>query len=248
MPPKAEAEAAGTDGTRPKTVLDGLMVAAARDQSSPPKYAEVLGSEDYADRLMGHLKDGTLRSEIRAAYEYAANHVNNKARGLTAAARSPEDCKKLASAGGTCIASSSLTALQLQAEALETLDTGKIFHTLTGCTTVGDIVHHVGTVLVNTSGWDGAEFTNLQRLSKDAEIQTLCLVLMWSTSAQLAEASADLVFEFRDCGLGTFASTYKLKMNDETDKERNVKGMSGWRQCVQWCVLADQMETEGRFE
>ena len=81
--------------------------------------------------------------------------VDNKERGLTTAARSPQLRKQLAPAGGTCISSCSLIALQLQAEALETLDSGKMKHMLTECTTVGDILHSAGIVLVNISGWDG---------------------------------------------------------------------------------------------
>ena len=66
---------AGSRERTPRAAVDVLLRTPANAvfaEYSPPKSDEVLASKDYADRIMVHLKNGTLKSEIRAAYEYAA--------------------------------------------------------------------------------------------------------------------------------------------------------------------------------
>ena len=159
-----------------------------KGKSGEPAPEVVLNTSDYTARLADLLKNNTLKSEIHAAYEYADKHVDQKALGLMVKARKADECKRLTTGGGSCVASCSLRALQLPADALMTLDAGKIANMLSEGKTVADLIRSVGTITVNASVWDGEAFTKLQRMNKDAEIQTLCLVLMWSESNQLKSA------------------------------------------------------------
>ena len=64
------------------------------------------------------------------------------------------------------MASCSFSALQLPADALETLDAGRIGYMLRECKTFVDLSHSVGPIMVNASVWEGAASTKLQRMHK----------------------------------------------------------------------------------
>ena len=127
------------------------------------------------------------------------------------------------------LSAGSLSALDLHATAVSTLDTGRISHLLTNSTTLASLKSMIGKIIINASVWDGNCFSGLIRADKDAEVQTLCLVAFRCKNPRVSAACADLTFDFKELGLGSKQATATLKLLDNEDKLRAVMGISGWR-------------------
>ena len=127
------------------------------------------------------------------------------------------------------LSAGTLSALNPTANAVATLDTGRISFLLSHYTTLASLKHVIGKSIINASVWDGNGFSGLIRADKDAEVQTLCLVAFWWKNVKVSAACADLTFDFRALGLGSKQRTATLKLLDNDDKFRTVIGIIGWR-------------------
>ena len=128
------------------------------------------------------------------------------------------------------LSAGSLSALDLLANAVATLDTGRISFLLSNYTTLQSLKQVVGKIIINASAWDCNGFSGLIGADKDAEVQTFCLVAFWCIDPMVAAACADLTFDFKELGLGSKQVTATLKLLDNEDKLRTDLGINGWRQ------------------
>ena len=101
--------------------------------------------------------------------------------------------------------------LNLAASSVSTVDVGRIAFILQNYNTIDVLLGAVGNIKVNCDAWDGAEFKNLNRMNKDAEVQVLCLLAYWLNDLDFNASCADLCFEFSSYGVGSKQSTSTLK-------------------------------------
>ena len=146
--------------------------------------------------------------------------------------------------------SGALGQLSLADRALSTLDSGKIGHIIESASTDGHLKALIGTIIVNID--DSADFSNFKRVNKDAEVDALCLLMLWtSADSQATERmillASDLVFHGRRLGTGSklYAAQFGL-MNSE-EKAREAMGVSAWRKCIFLTEYIDRVIGEGRF-
>ena len=164
------------------------------------------------------------------------------------AQRTQPDIKALIEKGNSSVLSAgSLSALNLPANAVATLDTGRISFLLSHFVTLQSLKNTIGKIIINASVWDGTSFSGLIRADKDAEVQALCFVAFWCKNPRVSEACGDLTFDFRELGLGSKQVTATLKLLDNEDKLRSVMGISGWRKVSLYADIATMMVAEGRF-
>jgi hypothetical protein len=104
--------------------------------------------------------------------------------------------------GASTLCSGTLGQLDLKHSALGSLDVGKITHIIGQSEAITDLRRSVGSIIVNADTWDGKSFSELQRVHKDAEVHSLCLLLLWHKGADDLHAAllaicSDLVFDFQ---------------------------------------------------
>ena len=91
------------------------------------------------------------------------------------------------------LSAGSLSALNPPANAVATLDTGRISFPLSNFVTLQSLKNTIGKIIINASVWDGTSFSGLIRADKDAEVQTLCLVAFWCNDARVSAACCDMI-------------------------------------------------------
>ena len=128
----------------------------------------------------------------------------------------------------------------MPASSISTVDAGKIAFILQNYNTLDTFFGAVGNIKINCADWDGAEFKNLIRMNKDAEVQVLCLLAFWLKDADLNAPCADICFEFSSYGVASKQSTSMLELIDFDEEERAIQGVNGWRRSVIYADLAVQ--------
>ena len=205
-------------------------------------------SPSLADKFTRLVNDNGADDELASAIAWVMENIPQTSLAAECAQRTPTDIKALIEKGKSGVLSAgSLSALDLHATAVSTLDTGRISHLLTNSTTLASLQSMIGKIIINASVWDGNCFSGLIRADKDAEVQTLCLVAFWCKNEQVSAACADLTFDFRALGLGSKQRTATLKLLDVEDKFRAVMGISGWRKVALYHDISKMMIAEGRF-
>ena len=170
-------------------------------------------SPSFADKFMRLVNENGADDELASAIAWVMENIPQTSLAAECAQRTPTDIKALIEKGKSGVLSAgSLSALDLHATAVSTLDTGRISHLLTNSTTLASLKPMIGKIIINASVWDGNCFSGLIRADKDAEVQTLCLVALWCQNEQVSAACADLTFDFRALGLGSKQRTATLKL------------------------------------
>ena len=80
----------------------------------------------------------------------------------------------------------------------------------------------IGLITVN---WDtvDANGTAAQRLDKDAEIQSLCLLIFWTEGCKaFTDVAADLVLKYVHAGLGSAKKAFTLRLIQGEENKRKV--------------------------
>ena len=191
--------------------------------------------------------DEKLADELTAAYAYVRAHVPATALGITVADRPVEDIKAVLGQGttATAVTSGSLSMIQLEASAVNTLGTARIRHVLTSSETLAELKTSLGQISINADVSDISK--NVRRLDKDAEVQALCLLIYWMRDRTVASAAADLVFVYVHGGRASHHTTSSMKLIDAEEGSREVIGLSGWRRCIMFNDLLVGIDGEGRF-
>ena len=151
--------------------------------------------------------------DLAPAIAWVMENIPQTSLAAECAQRTPADIKALIEKGKSGVLSAgSLSSLDLPANAVATLDTGRISFLLSNYTTLASLKQVIGKIIINASVWDGNCFSGLIRADKDAEVQTLCLVAFWCKNEQVSAACTDLTFDFRALGLGSKQRTATLNL------------------------------------
>ncbi len=135
-------------------------------------------------------------------------HVSDVPRGVATSIRKPAEVKQLIDDGTPhVIFAGTLKNIALSTPAHRTLDAGRIRHLL-GVSTVVELCGQIGAIIVNRDTWTDETAAGLHRCDKDAEIDTLCLLMYWcqdneAVMAELDKLGADLIFDCRSWGKGS---------------------------------------------
>ena len=195
------------------------------------KTAPVDGSEDMAlpidsaQKFKKMVQDDTMAAALQEAYSYVKTKALTAPLLISGPVHTKESIreKMSADAKGSVTASSTLMDMNLDADAVATLDVARIQWVLANHTTVHALKGCIGTITVN---WDSADELgkSVQRLDKDAEIQALCLLILWTDGHKaLLDVAADLVFKYVHAGLGSSKKAYTLRLIDEEEGKRKVR-------------------------
>ena len=196
---------------------------------------------------------GDLATDLTTAMSNAKSAVQKNPLGRKTPCRAVDDVRKLlAEPNATgCLFSGTLSMLDLGRPAVEGFDTSRIHWTLGTFGTIPDLMKGIATVTINADAWTSAEFEDLQRFDKDAEVQSLCLLLHWAKGtpqeAPLLTACADLVFDAQRKGLGSKLASSKMIHLECEESKRHVLASSASRKCLVICDAAQHMVIEGRF-
>ena len=174
---------------------------------------------EFGPKLQNLIVQDSLEHEITAAMEYVAAHVDANPAGIAVATRTPAWLKNEMDAGSfaSVTASGSLKMMQLNHNAVSTLDTARIKHMMVNYPTLPMFKKAIGAVTINYD-----HEPPLRRLNKDAEVHAMCLLIHWMKDDVVTRSGADLVFDYIHCGIGSFASTTTLRLCSEEDKKRQV--------------------------
>ena len=179
---------------------------------------------DGGEKLMNLVKSDALMATLKEAYTYAKTVVSPTPLMISGPSHTKTSLKEKmsADADGSVTASSSLTDLNLECDAVSTLDVVRIKWMLTHHADVRAFKKGIGTITVN---WDtvDANISSGQRLDKDAEIQALCLLIFWTKSQAFLDVAADLVFEYVHAGQGSSSKAYTLKLINGEESRRKVR-------------------------
>ena len=130
------------------------------------------------------------------------------------------------------------------------VDVGKITYLLENCTSVSVTQRLMGKFVINGDSWTTAACEGLERVDKDAEVDFLCLLLMWSKDKpykdKLVTMVRDLVFDCQFVGSGTKLCSYQLANACTAEAERQAVGWSGWRKCLFLVKMHASVILEGR--
>ena len=208
-----------------------------------------MDTKAHTKRFQELLQRGAAKDEVRRALDFASQKVSWTALGRSCSVMAPGPLKEKGDAFGcsqSLLCGGSLGQMDLHADAVKTMDVGRISFFLHEYQTIQALKKAVGTIIINSSLWSGESFAGLRRVNKDAEVHTMCLLAYWLQTPEILDACADLAFDFQSVGTGTQQAIFTLHLLDDEDKQRNIAGISGWRRLLLYVDLADSMMSEGR--
>ena len=148
---------------------------------------------------------------------------------------------------GSIMASGSLRMLIIEENAVNTLDAARVKHMLTEFDTLAAFKKAIGSITINFDLSDQTTLKQGRRLNKDAEIHALSLLIYWMKNPDVTAAGSDLIFEYTHGGVGSHAATAALRLINEEETVRTVRGMSGWRRCVFLNDLMTKVVCDNRY-
>ena len=179
---------------------------------------------DCAEKLMSLGKSDALMATLSEAYTYTKTVVSPTPLLISGPAHTKASLKEKmsADADGSVTASGTLMDLNLEVDAVTTLDVARIQWLMTHHADARAFKDAIGLITVN---WDTADAngSSLQRLDKDAEIQALCLLIFWTKAQAFIDAAADLVFKYVHGGQGSDSKAYSLKLINQEETKRKVR-------------------------
>jgi len=149
-----------------------------------------------------------LANEIQMAYEHVQRHIPTQALGKSCACTDVNTIRaKCADPLANFLTSGTLSQLDLQANAISTLDYGAMQSVMGLAVSVKRLHGLIGPISINADAWGGDEMTNLQRAEKDAIVMGLSLIIYWMRddlviSEALKDIATDLTFKFQKLGTG----------------------------------------------
>ena len=179
--------------------------------------------EDCGDKFLSLVKSDMVMPALKEAYAYAKTVVSPEPLLISGPPHNKASLKeKMSDGDGHVTASSTLIDLNLEADALTTLDVARIQWMMTHHAHARAFKDGIGVITVN---WDtvDANGSSAQRLDKDAEIQALCLLIFWTQAKAFVDVAADLVFKYVHGGLGASSKAYTLKLINSEESKRNVR-------------------------
>ena len=177
---------------------------------------------DCGMKPMELVKNESLMTTLKDAYTYVKNVVPITPLYVSGPPHTKASLKEKMDKGddGSVTASGTLIDLNLDVDAVSTLDVARIQWMLTQHTHARPFKDAIGLITVN---WDTTDSncSQGQRLDKDAEIQALCLLIYWTKSKAFIDMAADLVIKYVHAGLGSSSKAYTLRLiNKEEDKRK----------------------------
>ena len=203
----------------------------------------IFSSKAYVKDFQKHLLNGTIEGELKQAIAYVSQHVSVQPIGATCQVRDPADLFVQAKTS-PILTGGSLAQLHLRADAVSTLDGGRIAFLMNEYTSGRKLLQNVGNIAISNDSWDGTHQVDLHRLNKDAEVHVLCLYAYWLKNDSFNIALADLKFEYQAAGFGSDKTCSTLRMIDTEEKNRYVSAMSGWRRMELYVTLSEQLVRE----
>ena len=179
---------------------------------------------DCAEKLTNLVKSDALMATLSEAYTYTKTVVSPTPLLISGPAHTKASLKEKmsADADGSVTASGTLMDLNLEVDAVTTLDVARIQWMMTHHAHVRAFKDGIGVITVN---WDTADAngSSAHRLDKDAEIQALCLLIFWTQAKAFVDVAADLVFKYVHGGLGASSKAYTLKLINSEESKRKVR-------------------------
>ena len=206
---------------------------------------------DMTKEFLSLVKNGTLTEEMALARTWVQAHVSDIPRGVATSIRKPAEVKQLIDDGTPQVLfAGTLKNIALSTPAHRTLDAGRI-RQLLGVTTTVELCGQIGAIIVNRDTWTEETAAVLHRCDKDAEIDTLCLLLYWcrdndAVLAELIKLCTDLVFDCRKWGSGSRLFSKKTRQADTDEDKKKTTGMSSWRLSIFFCEFSNTIKVEGR--
>jgi hypothetical protein len=129
--------------------------------------------------------------------------------GNSCAVATPEVIKeKCTAVDSHFLASGTLSQLNLQENAINSLDVGTIKMVIEQSVSIVRLKDLIGPITINMDTWAGGAAIDLVRADKDGYVHALCLMLLWSddgdaeTKTALTTLCTDLTFKFEKMGQG----------------------------------------------
>ena len=120
---------------------------------SAPADGEIkLDFEANSKRFAALIQSGDIDAELCNAFNYVTANVSRVAVGSACPVRGFADIVQVCNdkPGGSCLCGGSLSQLQLESTAIQTLDAGKIAFFLAEYTTMTSLLKSVGTIIINS--------------------------------------------------------------------------------------------------
>ena len=156
--------------------------------------------EDCGDKFLSLVKSDMVMPTLKEAYAYTKTVVSPEPLLISGPPHTKASLKEKMSDGDASVtASSTLIDLNIESDAVTTLDVARIKWMLTHHAHARAFKDGIGTITVN---WDTVDVNGSsgQRLDKDAEVQALCLLIYWTKSEVFVKIAADLVFTYVHAG------------------------------------------------
>ena len=184
--------------------------------------------KDLADKVMALIKEDKLAATLAQAYAYAKTKVSADPKHISAPFHTTSSIKEKmdGNADGSIVASATLLNFSLEVDAVSTYDVARIQWMLTSHHDARSFKDAIGPITVNYNSVN----ENCQggaRLDKDAEVQALCLLILWTEGATpFVEMAADLVVKFVHAGTGSASKAYALRLINKEEDKRKVRDKS----------------------
>ena len=131
-------------------------------------------NEDSADKYKKLIIAGKLHEELQKSYQLVKILPFMQPAGITVTRRQFTDVKQLVETNTEVMFSGTLSQLDITQRALSTIDYGRIGYILKEADTDAQLKILLGNILVNIGEGEQSYFV---RANKDAEVDSLCLLL-----------------------------------------------------------------------
>ena len=182
---------------------------------------------DMTKEFLSLVKNGTLTEVMALARTWVQANVSDVPRGVATSIRKPADVKQLIDDGTPHVMfAGTLKNISLSTSAHRTLDAGRI-RQLLGVSTVVELCGQIGAIIVNRDTWTEETAAILHRCDKDAEIDTLTLLMYWcrdneAVLAELNKLCTDLIFDCRKWGSGSRLFSKKTQQADTDEAKKKT--------------------------
>ena len=183
------------------------MDASAESLPSLPAGDVRLPSDMFQAKLRHAVADDFV-TELKKATLHVNGAIPKEASGKSCPTSTAEAIKeKCQTAEANFSSSGTLSQLNLDANAISSLDVGTIRMVMDNATSINRLQELIGPITINIDSWTGSELIQLVRADKDGYVQALCLIILWCSddtdlSKSLESLATDLVFKFQKLGQG----------------------------------------------
>lgn len=208
---------------------------------------------DRIERLETLVYHETLVNELLSATQWASQLLADDIEpiGRRCSTRAPYEVKEGIRGNAECLFGATLGMLNLNVRASKAeVDVGRMRWVMENCRSAEDAGPFLTSLVVDARHFAGQELRDLHRLTHDAEVDTICLLLYWhrddaDVMAALRATLKDVAFSMEDWGEGCKAKVEEFRRDEVEEAKRDVLGKSAWRKCRKLVDISDTARQEG---